>query len=532
MIKFRQKIFFWGAVAKGALMVLPGMGQSANQNKQQMEQQEEFARQQRVMQKKQNEALEKVAKAAQKDPSKAAQVQAVMGDKTFSIPLKLSSKAIRALAKGKGMLRRGGQTVFEFGKAINNAGAGNQIARKVGSGLAMGATMAAGTYAIDKAIQADRKRITGDAPLSQSQENSEKPGKKKNVAGKIIAGTALTAGTILAAKKGLLGRGFQGLYQKGTGALKTTAALKRGEKVATSELRNLASTRSALKTTGKELKAGLNGKAVLGGLGFAGVFTLPGYLGERKQLKEQAAAQQEQQKQYSEEETQPQEQKRKRGSVLGKAALGTLATVGTVAALRRVGPAGLRKGINDMYMTYGKKLAGKAGTGKVGNWIMNSGAKEYGKAQAKIAQKGLKSVIKAGAAGAEKAKSALASFNAAEYANKVGGSRLNLIKSGQHSRKLGQGLLNGVSKMWTGANGQQVNGFLNRMAKDTTNSASTRKAAEFLSKHKRTAAVGSIAVGSIAFKPFGWGEKAVRGATKAVDKNAFAYEKSKEQQVQ
>ena len=63
------------------------------------------------------------------------------------------------------------------------------------------------------------------------------------------------------------------------------------------------------------------------------------------------------------------------------------------------------------------------------------------------------------------------------------------------------------------------------------NSKTTRDAASWLEKHKRTALVGSIGVGSLAWKPFEWGDKAVRGATKVVDKDAFAYEKSKEQQV-
>jgi len=549
MIEFRQKIFVAGAVAgigkilsSNALMggtMVGGMVQSSNQAKQQAKQNEEMMEQQQRLQKQTQKALEKVANAAKKDPSKAEAVAEVM-QRSYSIPV----------AKLGTALKKGGQTVYEFGRALNNTGGGNQVAKKVGSGLAMGATMAVGSYALDKAIQADRKRITGGAPLPQPQED---PKKKSKGIRKAVTGAALVAGSVLAARKGYLGKGFENLSH-----FKNSA----GQKL------NL---NPAKKVLGKELKSGLTGKAALGGLGFAGLLNA-GYIGERKQLKDQARAQGEQ-KQYSENyQYQVEQRERKRGSALKKLAIGTAATLGTVATLRRVGPVGIRKGINDMYMTYGKKIAGKNGN-KVGNWMMKSGSEEYGKAIAKQAQNKLGAVVSSGkkaaetladtkalqeatknlspekaakytnslktkAANVSKAEASLKNFNPTEFARKAGDSRLKAVQSGAVSRRLGQGVLSGISKMWTGGNSREVTGFLHNVAnkKDAAgryvNSKTTRDMASWLEKHKRTALVGSIGVGSIAFKPFEWGDKAVRGATRAVDKNAFAYEKSKEQQVQ
>ena len=516
-----------------------GMVQSSNQAKQQAKQNEEMMEQQQRLQKQTQKALEKVADAAKKDPSKAEAVAEVMQRSDSSPVAKLGTA-----------LKKGGQTVYEFGRALNNAGGGNQVAKKVGSGLAMGATMAVGSYALDKAIQADRKRITGGAPLPQPQED---PKKKSKGIRKAVTGAALVAGSVLAARKGYLGKGFENLSH-----FKNSA----GQKL------NLNPDKKVL---GKELKSGLTGKAALGGLGFAGLLNA-GYIGERKQLKDQARAQGEQ-KQYSENyQYQVEQGERKRGSALKKLAIGTAATLGTVATLRRVGPVGIRKGINDMYMTYGKKIAGKNGN-KVGNWMMKSGSEEYGKAIAKQAQNKLGAVVSSGkkaaetladtkalqeatknlspekaakytnslktkAANVSKAEASLKNFNPTEFARKAGDSRLKAVQSGAVSRRLGQGVLSGISKMWTGGNSREVTGFLHNVAnkKDAAgryvNSKTTRDMASWLEKHKRTALVGSIGVGSIAFKPFEWGDKAVRGATSAVDKNAFAYEKSKEQQVQ
>ena len=75
--------------------------------------------------------------------------------------------------------------------------------------------------------------------------------------------------------------------------------------------------------------------------------------------------------------------------------------------------------------------------------------------------------------------------------------------------------------------------FTKELAKQAKASGNvgTAKAAEFLDKHKTLAVGGSIAVGSMMFKPFGLGEKAVKATTGAIDKNAMRYEKSQNQTV-
>lgn len=508
-------------VGTGAQMIQGGIQNKGNmkaqeeQFKAQQREQKRIAKSQAEISKKNAEAVNNLAKAVKKSGTSGNTTNALANaatNLTQTTPTIAMYSAPALLANVGKNLARGGQVVYEFGKVLNNTGGGNQIAKKIGSGLAMGSTMAVGSYAIDKAIQADRKRITGGAPLPQPQKD---PKKKKKAIRKAIAGTALAAGSILAAKKGYLGQGFKNVFNTKAKDLLAKESVQQGKKVAVDEL-----------------KKGMTGKAALGGAGFAGLLALP-YLSERKQLKDQAKAQE--QRQYTENYQYQNEGKKKKGSVLGKIAIGTAATVGSIALARRVGPAKLSRGINNMYMTYGKQIAGKNGN-KVGNWMMKSGAEQYGKAQARIVQKNLQSVVKAGGKNAKAAESSLKNLDKAKLAERAGQAQLKAVQEGNAGRKLGQGVLDGIGGFF-GFDKKTRGRILNEAtAKDPKTkipiySDDTRAVAEFLKKHKRTAGVAGIAVGSLAFKPFEWGDKAVRGATKAVDKNAFAYEKSKEQEV-
>jgi hypothetical protein len=61
----------------------------------------------------------------------------------------------------------------------------------------------------------------------------------------------------------------------------------------------------------------------------------------------------------------------------------------------------------------------------------------------------------------------------------------------------------------------------------------TQKLGNFIVNNPKTALTGSIATGaSVMYATFGGGEKLAKGAFNAVDKNAFAYDKAKEQAVQ
>ena len=528
------------AVGTGAQMIQGGIQNKANmkaqeaQFKTQQEAQKRIAKSQAEIAKKNTEAVNNLAKAVNKNPQSGKVNSALANIATQTTPT-IAMYSIPAAIK------TGGQVVYEFGRALNKTGEGNQIVKKLGHGLAMGTTMAAGGYLVDKAIQADRKKITGGAPLPQAQED---PKKKKKTIRKAVTGAVAVGGTILAARKGYLGKGFKNLSHG------LNSAGKKIDK--TSVLKNLGSEykngfkEQFIKTDPTTGKSRLNKGGTALTLGFAGMGGIS-YIGERKQLKDQAAAQE--QRQYA--ENYQYQNKKKKGSVLGKVALGTAATIGSVALARRVGPVGLRKNINDMYMTYGKQIAGKNGN-KLGNWMMKSGATEYGKAVKAGADKAIAAGEKAAKGGRfidkipfigrneEQLKAAVKAGETAKRANidavRAGNARLKRIQSGKAGRKLGQGLLDGIGGFF-GVRKTDRSRFLNEvMAKNPKTgkpeySEETRKVAEFLRNHKRTAALGGIAVGSIAFKPFEWGDKAVRGATKVVDKDAFAYEKSKEQQV-
>lgn len=94
-------------------------------------------------------------------------------------------------------------------------------------------------------------------------------------------------------------------------------------------------------------------------------------------------------------------------------------------------------------------------------------------------------------------------------------------------------VLGGISSFMGGGGQEGTAKFTKELAKQAKASGNvgTAKAAEFLDKHKTLAVGGSIAVGSMMFKPFGLGEKAVKATTGAIDKNAMRYEKSQNQTV-
>jgi len=539
-------------VGTGAQMIQGGIQNKGNmkaqeeQFKAQQREQKRMAKSQAEISKKNAEAVNNLAKAVKKSGTSGNTTNALANaatNLTQTTPTIAMYSAPALLANVGKNLARGGQVVYEFGKVLNNTGGGNQIVKKLGTGLAMGTTMAAGGYLVDKAIQADRKKITGGAPLPQPQKD---PKKKKKAIRKAVTGAVAVGGTILAARKGYLGKGFKnlshGLNSAGQKINKTSVLKDLGNEYKKGFKEQFITTDP---TTGKN-KLNKWGTGIT--LGFAGVNGIS-YLGERKQLKDQAKEQE--QRQYTENYQYQNEGKKKKGSVLGKVALGTAATIGTVALARRVGPVGLRKNINDMYMTYGKQIAGKNGN-RLGNWMMKSGATEYGKAVKAGADKVIAEGKNAAAGGgfrdklpfigrSEEQLQAIAQRGkAVERANidatKAGESRLKRIQSGKAGRKLGQGVLDGIGGFF-GFNKKTRGRVLNETlavdpkTKKPIYSDDTRAVAEFLRKHKRAAAVGGIAIGSLSFKPFEWGDKAVRGATKAVDKNAFAYEKSKEQEV-
>lgn len=98
----------------------------------------------------------------------------------------------------------------------------------------------------------------------------------------------------------------------------------------------------------------------------------------------------------------------------------------------------------------------------------------------------------------------------------------------------GQTVLGGVNKLvsFGGIGRKEVAGFGKRMAEGSS-SEWGRKLGGFIQKNPKTALTGAIGVSlGVSAGSYGLGEKMVKKGAEAVDKNAFAYEKSKNQEIQ
>lgn len=98
----------------------------------------------------------------------------------------------------------------------------------------------------------------------------------------------------------------------------------------------------------------------------------------------------------------------------------------------------------------------------------------------------------------------------------------------------GQTILGGISNIFGGGGRRGVYKFghqLNRYSKHS-GSEWSQKAGKFIMDHPKTALVGSIPVGAgIMAGTWDAGEKLVRKGMKKVDKNAYAYQESKEEEI-
>lgn len=104
---------------------------------------------------------------------------------------------------------------------------------------------------------------------------------------------------------------------------------------------------------------------------------------------------------------------------------------------------------------------------------------------------------------------------------------------GKSANKVATSTLSGISSFMGGGGKKGVEQFGKDLATNASKDSYAGNIANFMSKHKKTALAGSVAVGSaVVFKPWEVGEKAVKKGASVVDKNAFAYEKSQNQQIQ
>ena len=110
------------------------------------------------------------------------------------------------------------------------------------------------------------------------------------------------------------------------------------------------------------------------------------------------------------------------------------------------------------------------------------------------------------------------------------------IKAGQGGfgrfyKKPMESALSGVSSLAGGGGSRGVNKFANELA--GSSNPWSQKTGQFLKNHQKTALAGSAAVGgTVMSTSWDLGEKGVKKGFKAIDKNAYAYEDSQNQQIQ
>ena len=259
MIVFREKIFFlpviggalkaiglgskaMGAVTVGSTGISAIQGRNANkiaakqgaemaeQSRRQAAQMAKQQAQQTELLKQQTQAYKKgIAESIKNGTPLAAPEQATFSitlkRKTFANPVvqgitKVANKAATSKAWTKFKGSKTGSNILGFGKDLIEVGKKRGSAQKIADMTAMGATMAGGSYLVDKAIQADAKKSGIPIESGQPQEK-----KKSGVVKKAILGTGATAGTLLLARKGklnaqtfkkggkMLGEGFKNQFR-------------------------------------------------------------------------------------------------------------------------------------------------------------------------------------------------------------------------------------------------------------------------------------------------------------------------------
>lgn len=549
MIKFRQKEFVVPVLAAmggvgGAALMAGGTAISAVQGKKankiaQQQGEEAAAEQARA-----NREMEKIAKQQAADQKRALKqiakqnqnptivpmmdtINTINGQQPLEYPQQNSYSSTSILSNlsqksfAKINMKGIDQTGYDVIKGIRNSNGNVLTGKWLRNGLAMGAGITGVNYLVDKGIQIDRKR--SGMPELEQKEITDKEKKKKKTA--LITAGLTTAGLVaggVAAKKGALGTSWK---KWANNNLTKKSLLTRAK----TEPRKM----------GKALKENaVNWKS----LAFGGAFAVPtvmNYVTEKKAIKDQTEAQ----KNYSEEDT----KEKKSGGLLKKAAIGTALAAGTISAGRRgyLG-AGMQKGTGNLIARTGKVFKSQR--------LQNVGAKSWGEGAAKkraqnIATRefrkanggntpswyefGKKSDIRT------RAKEIQTTDNRANkyedvYKKYILPKQSKATDAVKHPLRT---VLSGADKairLDTKGGRRNANDLVNniRKAGQTSGNKGTQQVADFLDKHKTLAIGGSLGVGALVFKPFTWGDKLVRGGTKVVDKNSFAYENRNQENIE
>jgi len=571
MIKFRQKEFVLPLLAAGSGMGLMavGTGISAVQGKKANRIAQEQGAEAAAEQARNNREMERIARQQAADQKRALKQIARQNQNPTIVPMMdtintlnnqppmsnaldypqqvsysntsvLSNLSQKSFAKVN--LKNLGQTSFDVIKSlrntksriINTAGPNQQ---KTGTGiltgdwlrggLAMGAGMTGMSYLVDKGIQLDRKR--SGMPELEQKEITEKE-KKKKKRGLITAGIG-TAGLVaggIAAKRGALGSSWQNWANKN---LTKQALINRAK----AEPRKM----------GKALKENAFNT---GSLLFGGAFALPPimqHISEKKAYKEQIKDQQENQKTYSEED-----KENKRGGLLKKAAIGTALAAGTIAAGRR-GYLDFRGGGKVQQIT--NNLIARTGKVFKNQKLQNIGTRGWAEGSAKekaridIANKAEAAKEAGNKIGFfERRRQAIEQYKnnpttigkyEQNYKKRVLPRESKAVYAVKHPLRSILSAADRVTRLDFGGNNsgeKSANQIVKNLKKQgqASGNEGTQKLADFLGNHKTAAVAGSLGVGTLLFKPFNWGDKIVRGGTKLVDKNSFAYENRNQEEIQ
>lgn len=238
MVVFREKIFFlpviggalkaiglgskaMGAVTVGSTGISAVQGHKANkiatkQGAEMAEQQRRQAAQMAKQQAQQTKLLEQQTQAYKKSlkeatkngtpiaPPTQSEFSITLKRKTFANPVvqgitNIANRAANSGAWKKFKKSKTGENIIGFGKDLTAIGKKRGSGQKIANMISGGATMAAGGYLVDKAIQADAKK--SGIPIN-SEGTQEK--KKSGIVKKALLGTGAAAGTLLLARKGKL----------------------------------------------------------------------------------------------------------------------------------------------------------------------------------------------------------------------------------------------------------------------------------------------------------------------------------------
>lgn len=187
MIKFKQKEFIAPLALLGSSKALGVMtALSIGQGVKGASDQAKFAEQQAEQNAQITKALNKVAKAAENNPAVAQQVTSIMNQRQFTA---VNPKLLSGVVKNaKGFIK-------DVKPLVWNEGTKGYLK----NGLVFGGTMGTASYAIDKAIQKDAKKI--GMPLNQKERQFAISGKSIMTG---ISKGAKTAGKFLNNNKGTM----------------------------------------------------------------------------------------------------------------------------------------------------------------------------------------------------------------------------------------------------------------------------------------------------------------------------------------